>query len=88
MKTKKGFELQHICGENVIIATGIENVDFNQMISLNESAAYLWENIADKEFDANTLAQLLCAEYEVDEATALTDAKTILGDWQAQGIIE
>ena len=36
MKIKKGFELRDICGEKVIMATGIENVDFNQMIALNE----------------------------------------------------
>ena len=39
MKIKKGFELRDICGEKVIIASGIENIDFNKMISLNESAA-------------------------------------------------
>lgn len=58
MKLKKGFELRDICGEKVIIATGIENVDFNQMIALNETAAELWKAVEDKDFDANTLAQL------------------------------
>lgn len=72
MQTKKGFELRDICGEKVIMATGIENLDFSQMISLNESAAYLWEAVVGKEFDADTLTQLLCKEYEVDEATAPT----------------
>ena len=39
MKIKKGFELRNVCGEHVVIATGIENVDFSKMITLNESAA-------------------------------------------------
>ena len=59
MKIKKGFELRDICGEKVIIASGIENIDFNKMISLNESAAYLWQQVSDKTFDADLLAQLL-----------------------------
>ena len=59
MKIKKGFELRNVCGEHVVIATGIENVDFSKMISLNESAAYLWKAVEEKEFDARLLADLL-----------------------------
>ncbi len=89
MKIKKGFELRDICGEKVIIASGIENIDFNQMISLNESAAYLWKNIEElNSFDENVLASLLCENYEVDENTALEDSQSILKDWLEQGIIE
>ena len=88
MKIKTGFELRDVCGEKVIIATGIENIDFSRMISLNESAAFLWENIQDKEFDAETLAELLLQEYEVDKADALADSQTLLNDWQECGIIE
>lgn len=88
MKTKQGFELRDICGEKVIIATGIENVDFSKMISLNESAAYLWENIAGKEFTAENLAQLLCQEYDIDFSTAMADATHIVEEWKRCGIIE
>ena len=87
MKIKPGFELRDICGEKVVIATGIENIDFNQMIALNESAAYLWQQVADKEFNADTLTQLLCQEYEVDEATAQTDAENLISEWTKQGLI-
>ena len=88
MKIKTGFELRDVCGEKVIIATGIENIDFSRMISLNESAAFLWENIQDKEFDAETLAELLLQEYEVDKADALADSQTLLNEWLECGIIE
>ena len=87
MKFKPGFELRDICGEKVVIATGIENIDFNQMIALNESAAYLWQQVADKDFNADTLTQLLCQEYEVDEATAQTDAENLISEWTKQGLI-
>ena len=87
MKFKPGFELRDICGEKVVIATGIENIDFNQMIALNESPAYLWQQVADKEFNADTLTQLLCQEYEVDEATAQTDAENLISEWTKQGLI-
>lgn len=88
MKLKKGFELRDICGEKVIIATGIENVDFNQMIALNETAAELWKAVEGIDFDANTLAQLLCRDYEVSEEQALADSQALLNDWKQQGIVE
>ena len=88
MKIKKGFELRDICGEKVIIASGIENIDFNKMISLNESAAYLWQQVSDKTFDADLLAQLLEAAYDVDHATATTAAQAIIQSWLEQGVVE
>ena len=59
MKTKKGFNLRQVCGENVIVAEGVENIDFSSIISMNESSAYLWNNIQGKEFDKNDLVELL-----------------------------
>ncbi len=88
MKIKQGFELRDICGEKVILATGIENVDFNQMISLNETAAYLWQNIGENEFDAQRLADLLCDAYEVSSEIALADAQSVIKQWTNCGIIE
>ena len=88
MKTKKGFKLRSICGENVIVAEGIENIDFSKIISMNESAAYLWQNIEGKEFTEKELLDLLTAEYEVDEATARQDVATMLQQWTEAGMLE
>lgn len=88
MKIKKGFEMREICGEHIIVAYGEQNIDFSRIISLNESAALLWEAVKDKEFDAQTLADKLCEEYEVDVDTALADAQTILKQWADAGLAE
>ena len=88
MKTKKGFNLRNICGENIIVAEGIENIDFSRIISMNESASYLWKNIQGQDFDSETLTQLLLKEYEVDEQTARTDADTLISKWLEASIIE
>lgn len=88
MKTKKGFVLRNVCGENIIVAEGKENIDFTKIISMNETAAYLWKNVEGKEFDSNTLMSLLINEYEVDDATANKDAKNIAKQWIEAGIAE
>ena len=67
MKLKKGFEIQNVCGEHIIVPTGVENVDYSKIISLNETAAYLWENISSKEsFTIDDLVQLLLNEYVLE----------------------
>ena len=89
MKTKTGFHLRTICGENVVVAEGIENIDFSKIISMNESAAYLWQK-AEKlpSFTTDDLVALLCEEYEVEEATAQADVQTITQQWAEAGLIE
>ena len=87
MKTKKGCQLRHVCGEYFIIDEDDENIDFSRIISLNESAAYLWEKVVGTTFTADDLARLLCEEYEVDEATAKRDAEVTVKEWHEAGII-
>lgn len=87
MKKKNGFELRDVCGEKLLIAHGLENVDFNKMINLNETAAYLWENTGDGELTAEAMAELLMKEYEVSRDVALADCQALLKNWAAEGII-
>lgn len=87
MRAKTGFNLRTVCGENIIVAEGEENIDFSNIISMNESSAYLWKNIQGKEFTHEDLVKLLTEEYEVDEATALKDVKALTDLWNQAGII-
>ncbi len=86
MKINEGFELREMCGEHIIIATGVANIDFSKVISLNESAAYLWREVEGKEFTPATMAALLTEKYDIDEATALTDATALAHRWVEAGI--
>jgi hypothetical protein len=88
MKTKKGFRLRTVCGEHIIVAEGVANIDFSRIISLNESAAFLWEKVVGTEFDKAQLTGYLMEEYEVDEATAQRDVDALVSKWKEAGIIE
>lgn len=88
MKAKKGFKLRDICGEKIVVAEGRENIDFSSIISMNESSAYLWKNVQERDsFTPEDLRDLLLEEYEVDEATALHDAREIAQRWIEAGIV-
>lgn len=89
MKAKKGFTLREVCGEQIIVAEGKENIDFTSIISMNESSAYLWKQIQEKEdFSENDLVDFLREEYDVDQETALNDVRELINNWKQAGIIE
>lgn len=89
MKTKKGYTLRSLGQEFILIVEGLgATVDFSRMISLNESAAFLWKEVEDKDFDAEMLTSLLVDNYDIDRETAQNDVAALLKSWSAAGIIE
>ena len=89
MKQKKGFVLREVCGEKVIVGEGIEAVNFNKLIGLNDTAAWLWEKAAELgDFTAQELADALCQEYDVAPERALADVEKLTASWQSAGIVE
>ena len=89
MKVKNGFNLREVCGEHIIVAEGDENIDFSNIISMNESSAYLWEEVQKMDsFTVDNLVELICSQYEIDEDTARKDAIILAAQWGTAGIIE
>jgi hypothetical protein len=88
MKIKYGFILREMCGENIVTAEGIEHINFNKLISLNSSAAYLWENLIGKEFSVEDMAALLVEQYDIDMELALKDSESLSKAWMEAGVTE
>lgn len=88
MKTKKGYVLRPLGTEYILVAEGLEAVDTNRIISMNESAAYLWKAVEGKDFEAETLADLLLEEYEIAREVAEKDSAVLLQTWKDAGIVE
>jgi hypothetical protein len=88
MKIKPGFELRDLCGEQIIVAEGEQNIDFSSIISMNETAAYLWRSMKGQTFTEVDMVSALQREYDVDAATAEADCKTLAQKWIQAGIVE
>ena len=73
MKIRKGYTLRSLGKEFILVPEGLEAVDFTRMISLNESAAFLWKALEDKDFDNDTMIQLLMDEYDISREVAEKD---------------
>lgn len=82
MKIKEGFVLRNICGDYVVIAVGKQTLDFQEIIKLNETGAFLWEKLQ-QDCTAEELLEAMQAEYAVDEATAREDIRAFIDSLQA-----
>ena len=88
MKIKEGFVLRTICGQNVVSGEGLQQVNFSKLISLNDTAAYLWKAVEGKEFTEEDLVDLLLAEYEVERERAAADVASLCVNWKEMGLID
>lgn len=87
MKIAEGFKLRPLGREFVVMAENMRQMNFNKMIALNSTAAFLWQNVMGKEFTVQDLSDLLVGEYEVDRQTADKDSAAIAQKWIEAGIV-
>ena len=55
MKIREGFLLRNVAGNNVVVPIGQATLDFNGMMSLNETGAFIFS----KMLDGTTKEQLI-----------------------------
>lgn len=80
--------MRRLGSDIIVVGEGLAQVNFNKMISLNASAAYLWESVDGKEFDVDDLVRLLLKKYEVAEDVARRDAERLVQTWKDAGLVE
>lgn len=88
MRIKNGFVLRKIGDKEVVIGEGIEQINFNKLIALNETAAFLWKELAEKDFTEKEAADLLIEEYDVTEDVAVKDVGALIARWKTIGLID
>ena len=86
MNLNKDFILRNIAGESILVATGSATQDFNGMITLNEVATFILENIDECETEEVVVEKVL-EEFEIDEETAISDVREFLDQAIKFGII-
>lgn len=87
MKTKKGFLLRSVGGRNVVVAIGKASEEFNGLITLNESGAFLWKLLQNGTTYQTMLDEML-KEYDTDEQTAREGIDAFLKIARDAGLIE
>lgn len=72
MKLKENFVLRQVVGSWVVLPLGAATVDFNGMLTLNNSGALLWKRL-EQGGTRDDLADTLTTEYDVSREQALAD---------------
>jgi hypothetical protein len=88
MKTKNGLVLRPLGKEHILMPEGLEAEGFDAMISMNESAAFLWKTVEGKDFDSDQLTSLLMQEYGITREVAEHDVADMLRGWKEMRIVE
>lgn len=87
MKIKEGFILRTVAGTNIVVPVGSAALDFNGMITLNDSGAFLWK-VLEQGADVDALVAALLGEYDVDEQTARKCSEDFAAKLEEAGCLE
>ena len=87
MKIKDGFILRKIAGEDIVVPIGNNIADFNGIINLNESAAFLLR-LLKEDTSTKNLVESLKKEYKIDEELAKNDVDAFLNILKEHKMLE
>lgn len=87
MKIKEGYILRKIANSDMVIPIGNNIANFNGIITLNESAAFLWRLLT-IESEISLMVEALMQEYSIAEELAYKDVNCFLAQLQQADILE
>lgn len=87
MKLNENFILRDVAGTWVVLPINTSTMNFNGMLTLNESGVLLWKTL-EQGGNVQALAETLTKEYNVSMEVALTDAEEFIQKLLQIGCLE
>ncbi|MBQ1350110.1 MAG: PqqD family protein [Ruminococcus sp.] len=87
MKIKDNFLLRKVADSYVVVPVGKLTLDFNGIITLNETGAFLFEQLQ-KGAEREDLIENLLKEYDVDPEKAAADIEVFLEKVKDADVLE
>lgn len=87
MKIKEGYLLREVAGNHVVVPAGKAALDFSGVITLNETGAFLWKQLAGDKGEQELMTALL-DEYDTGEARAGADIAAFIAKLKAADLLE
>ncbi|MBP5516595.1 MAG: PqqD family protein [Bacteroidales bacterium] len=88
MKILSRYKVRQVADENVILMQGRNPGDMTTVIALNETSLYLWNNLVGREFSKDDVVNLLTERFDVDNATAASDADAWIATLSEKKLLE
>lgn len=90
MRLKEGLTVRKVGDDYVIVAPEQGMIDLSKVYTLNETAAWLWEQLQGKDFETQDLIALIRQEYDVDSLTEdqlEKDMKELVSFFRENGLL-
>ena len=90
MRLKEGLTVRKVGDDYVIVAPEQGMVDLSKVYSLNETAAWLWEQLQDKDFEFQDIISLIAEHYDVEslpQDQLEKDTKELVDFFKDNGLI-
>ncbi len=88
MKIKDTFLLKNVAGKTIVVPVGKATLDFNAIITLNETGAFLFAKLQEKDMTQAELISALLEEYDVTEEQAKNDIERFVKSITDAGVVE
>lgn len=86
MKINQTFMKRNVAGEILLVPVGESCAQFKGVITLNQTAEFLWEHLSEASCD-EALVQILLDAYEVEREVAQRDVERFLARLRELSII-
>lgn len=87
MKIKDGFLLKSVAGREIVVPVGAASIDFNAMVTLNETGAFLFRQLETSK-TAEELTAALLEEYDVTPERAAASVARFAEDLRGAGLLD
>lgn len=88
MKIKNGFVVEKVGSRYLAVAVGERADEFNALIRMNGTGAFLWEKLSEADRAADELADILAAEYDVKRERAVKDVHAFIDTLRGAGLLD
>ncbi len=88
MRIKENFVLQQIVDDYIVVPVGMEADRMHGIIKLNETGAYLWKKLMQKEQTKEELVKLMKEEYSIDAELAKYDVDCFIQTISGLGCLQ
>ena len=88
MKIKDLFVLQELVDEYMVVPVGDEADRMQGIIRLNETGAFLWKLLSEKNRTEDDLVKAITDEYDTDKETARADVVAFIDTIKQFGCLE
>ena len=78
MQINKDFTIQQVGTSYIAVPVGKTSMTFHGMIRLNETGAFIWKKMAERDCTEEELVEALLAEYDVEREIAARDVHTLV----------